>query len=160
MENAKNKLEMTLTSDTDFLLTRVLNAPRELVYKVYTDPQSVPQWWGPAAVTTIVDQMDVRPGGQWRYIQRDADGNEYAFRGEYREVTPPERLVHTFEFEPMPGVVGLVTTTFEDLGTQTRIVETNSFPDKASRDGIIESGMEEGAAELYDRLEALVMSML
>ena len=99
---------------------REFDAPRDRVFAAYTDPALIPEWWGPRGTTTIVDVMDVRPGGQWRFVARNADGTETAFRGTYREVTEPERIVQTFEWEGMPGHVSVETAVFEDLGDRTR----------------------------------------
>jgi uncharacterized protein YndB with AHSA1/START domain len=82
-------LTVTTPSDREIVMTRVFDAPRELVFKAYTDPSLIPQWWGPRGFTTTVDQMDVRPGGVWRFVQRGPDGSEYAFNGVYREIAPP-----------------------------------------------------------------------
>ena len=106
----------TLRGDREIVMTRVFDAPRERLFQAYTDPKLIPRWWGPARYTTAVDRMDLRPGGTWRYVHRGADGSEYAFRGEYREIVPPERLVSTFEFEGLPGHVSVDTASFEDLG--------------------------------------------
>ncbi len=140
----------------DIVLTREFDAPRELVFKVYTDPRAIPHWWGPRSLSTTVDQMDVRPGGPWRFVQRDAGGNEYAFHGVYHEIVPPERLVQTFEFEGMPGHVALETVTFEDLGGRTRLTTTSVFQTVEDRDGMVASGMSRGAIESMDRFEALL----
>ncbi len=140
----------------DIVLTREFDAPRELVFKVYTDPRAIPHWWGPRSLSTTVDQMDVRPGGTWRFVQRDAGGNEYAFHGVYHEIVPPERLVQTFEFEGMPGHVALETVTFEDLGGRTRLTTTSVFQTVEDRDGMVASGMSRGAIESMDRFEALL----
>lgn len=140
----------------DIVLTREFDAPRELVFEVYTDPRAIPNWWGPRRLTTTVDRMDVRPGGAWRFVQRDAGGNEFAFHGVYHDVVPPERLVQTFEFEGMPGQVVLETATFEDLGGRTRLTTTSVFQTVEERDGMVASGMEEGAVESMDRLEELL----
>ena len=86
-------LTLTLPSDREIVMTRLFDAPRELVFKAYTDPAMVPHWWGQRGATTTVDKMDVRPGGAWRFVQRGPDGSEFAFNGEYREIVPPERLV-------------------------------------------------------------------
>jgi uncharacterized protein YndB with AHSA1/START domain len=142
----------------DIVLTREFDAPRELVFKVYTDPEAVPKWWGPRGLTTTVDRMDVRPGGGWRFIQRDPGGNEFAFHGIYHEVVPPERIVGTFEFEGMPGHVALETATLEDLGGRTRLTTITVFQTVEDRDGMVASGMEQGAAESMDRLEELLAS--
>src|SRR3712207_1523912 len=86
-------------------MRRVFDAPRELVFKTYTDPQAIPHFWGPKNLTTIVDKMEVRAGGIWRFVQRDAEGNEFAFHGVYHDIVAPEWMVGTFEFEGMPGHV-------------------------------------------------------
>jgi uncharacterized protein YndB with AHSA1/START domain len=140
----------------EIVLVRDFDAPRELVFRAMTDPILVSRWWGPHNVTTVVDQMEVKKGGVWRYVQRDADGNEFAFSGVYHEVTPPGRLVYTFEFEGMPGHVLLETITFEDHNGKTRIIDSSVFQSIADRDGMIQSGMESGAAESWDRLEELL----
>lgn len=100
----------------EIVITRIFDAPRELVFKVCTDPTLIPQWWGPRRLTTTVDRMDVRPGGSWRFVHRAPDGSEYAFHGVYHAVVPPELVVNTFEFEGMPGHVVMETVTFEDHG--------------------------------------------
>jgi len=102
--------------------------------------------------------MDVRPGGGWRFIQRDAAGNEFAFHGVYHEVVAPERIVGTFEFEGMPGHVALETSTLEDLGGRTRLTTISVFQTVEDRDGMAASGMELGASESMDRLEELLAS--
>ena len=141
----------------DVVITRVFDAPRELVYRVYTDPEQVPHWWGPARHSMVVDEMDVRPGGRWRYVETDGDGNEYGFHGIYHQVTPPERLVYTFEFEGMPGHVMMETITFEDLGDgRTKLIDVGVFQTVEDRDGMVASGMESGARESMDRLAALL----
>lgn len=140
----------------EIVITRVFDAPRELVFKTITDPSLVPQWWGPKRFTTTVDKMEVRPGGQWRFVQRDADGNEYAFRGVYHEIVSPERIVQTFEFEGMPGHVSLETVRLEAQGGKTKWTTTAVYQSVEDRDGMVQSGMEGGAIELMDRLAELV----
>ena len=147
---------LTLPSDRSIAHTRIFDAPRDRVFQVYTDPQRIPQWWGPKRHTTVVDQMDVRPGGVWRFVTRYADGHEEDFHGEYREIAPPARLVQTFEWEGMPGHVAVETMTLEDLNGQTRMTLTSTFDSVEDRDGTIESGMEDGARESWDRLAALL----
>jgi len=139
-------------------MMRIFDAPRELVFKACTDPNLIPQWWGPKRFTTTVDKMDVKPGGVWRFIQRDSSGGEYAFNGVYREIVSPERLVYTFEFEGMPGHVMLETVTFEEHDGKTKLTDTSVFDTVEDRDGMLESGMEEGAAETMDRLAEILGS--
>lgn len=147
---------VTTPSEREIVSERVFDAPRDRVFAAYTDPELIPQWWGPRGTTTIVDQMDVRPGGAWRFVGRDPDGSETAFRGTYREVTPPERIVQTFEWEGMPGHVVVETATFEDLGGRTRVTAQSLFHTSEERDGMLDSGMERGLTETHDRLAELL----
>lgn len=136
----------------EIVMTRIFDAPRELVFRAYTDPNLIPHWWGPRSHTTTVDAMDVRPGGMWRYIEHDAAGNEYAFHGVYHSSASPERLVYTFEFEGMPGHVLLATVTFEEHDGKTKLTDRSVFQTVEDRDGMLSSGMEQGANESMDRL--------
>jgi uncharacterized protein YndB with AHSA1/START domain len=153
MADQKNTLTVTLPSEREILMTRVFDAPRDLVFKAYTDPAIIAQWWGPRNYSIVVDQLDLRVGGAWRILNKDTDGNEFGFHGEYREIVPPERLAYTFEFEGMPGHVSVETVIFEDLGGKTRVTSTTRFDNTEDRDGMLQSGMETGAAESLDRLE-------
>ena len=139
----------------EVIITRVFDAPRELVYRTYTDPTMVPKWWGPRGVTTVVEKMDVRFGGTWRYIHQ-APGVEYSFKGVYHEVIPNERLVYTFEFEPLPGHILLETITFEDQDGKTLLTDKSVFQTVADRDGMVQSGMESGMTQSFDRFEELL----
>ncbi len=146
----------------EVLITREFNAPRELVFKACTDPKLIPQWWGPRYLSTEVDKMDVRPGGQWRFLNRDAEGNEYAFHGVYHEVLAPERIIQTFEFEGLPesGHVTLETMKLETLPEgRTRLTIQSVFQSVADRDGMLQSGMEEGLNDTYERLEELLKKL-
>ena len=144
----------------EIIMTRVFDAPRDLVFKVLTDPALIPQWWGLRNNTTIVDKMDVQAGGLWRYVQRDQQGNEFAFHGVYHAITAPERVVSTFEFEGMPGHVLLETMTLEaQADGTTKLTVTSVFQSVADRDGMLSSGMEAGANESYDRLDELLAKL-
>jgi uncharacterized protein YndB with AHSA1/START domain len=148
---------LTILSDREVVLTRLFDAPREFVFRAHTDPDLIPQWWGLRSNTTIVEKMDVRPGGTWRFIQRDAAGKTFAFHGEYREVILPECLVNTFEFEGVPGHVILDTLVFEELPDgKTRLKATSLFATIVDRDGMLNSGMESGSNEAWDRLAELL----
>lgn len=151
-----NQTTLSTPSEREIVTERVFDAPRERVFAAYTDPELIPRWWGPRRMTTTVEQMDVRAGGGWRFIARDPDGVEQAFRGIYREVTPPERLVQTFEWEGMPGHVIIDTVTFEDLGGGTKLTTTSLFHTGQERDGMLASGMEQGLTETHDRLAELL----
>ena len=157
--NQSSALKVTLPSDLEIAMTRVFDAPRDLVFKAHTDPELVPRWWGQRGSTTVVDTMDVKPGGAWRFVQKAPDGSEYAFRGEYREVVPPERLAYTFEFEGMPGKVLVETITFTESDGKTTLSSVSVFDSKEDRDGMLASGMEAGAAEGYDRLAELLATL-
>ena len=147
---------ITTPTDREIHIERVFDAPRDLVFATFTDPQLIPEWWGPRGGTTVVDHMDVTAGGGWRFITSDCDGNETAFRGTYREVTPPERIVQTFEWEGMPGHVCIETAVFEDLGDRTRVINTSLFHTTEERDGMLASGMERGLNETYARMDELL----
>ncbi len=147
---------VTTPSDREIVTERVFDAPRERVFATYTDPALIPQWWGPRRMTTTVDQMDLRPGGSWRFVMREPDGREIGFKGIYREVTPPQRIVQTFEWEGMPGHVIVETHTFEELGDRTKVTTTSLFHTTEERDGMIASGMEGGLTETHERLAELL----
>jgi uncharacterized protein YndB with AHSA1/START domain len=147
---------VTTPTDREIRSERIFDAPRDRVWAAYTDPELIPQWYGPRGTTTIVDQMDVRAGGAWRFVMPGPDGSETAFRGTYREVTPPERIVQTFEWEGMPGHVAIETATFEDLGERTKVTTVSLFHTPEERDGMLASGMERGMNETYARLDELL----
>ncbi|HUI44556.1 MAG TPA: SRPBCC family protein [Nitrospirota bacterium] len=140
----------------EIVITRVFDAPRDIVFKANTDRDLITRWWKPRRFTTIVDKMDVRPGGLWRFINRDAVGNEYAFHGVYHEVAAPERIVDTFEFEGMPGHVSLETCTLQDIGCKTKVTTKSVYQSVEDRDGSLDAGMEEGVFETMDRLAELL----
>jgi uncharacterized protein YndB with AHSA1/START domain len=143
-----------------FSMSRVFDAPRELVWKIYTDPVLTPDWWGPRYLTTVVEKMDVKVGGVWRFIQKDAKGNEYAFNGVYKEVKAPERLTYTFEFEPVAGHISTDTIVFEELPDgKTKVTARTTFDTLEDLEGMLQSGMEEGSVETWDRLEELLKVM-
>ena len=150
------KATVAPSGDREIHIERVFDAPRERVFEVFTDPELIPRWWGPHGTETVVEEMDARTGGDWRYLSRGRDGTEITFRGTYREVTPPERIVQTFEWDGMPGYVSVDSSEFVDLGEQTKVVTTSLFMTKEERDGMIDSGMEGGLNETYERLEALL----
>jgi uncharacterized protein YndB with AHSA1/START domain len=150
------RADINTPSDREIRVERVFAAPRERVFAVYTDPELIPEWFGPHGGTTIVDRMEVRPGGAWRFVHRDPDGSETAFRGTYREVTPPERIVQTFEWEGMPGHVSVETATFEDLGDRTKVTTVALYHTTEERDGMLASGMEKGLNETYERLDEVL----
>jgi uncharacterized protein YndB with AHSA1/START domain len=134
---------------------RTFDAPRDQLFRAFTDPKLMVQWWAPRQFSIIIEKLEARPGGSWRILNRDTDSNEFWFHGVYHEVSP-ERLVYTFEFEGMPGHVLLGIVTFEGSGGRTRVTEKSVFESVADRDGMIAAGMEEGSYETMDRLAGLV----
>jgi uncharacterized protein YndB with AHSA1/START domain len=143
-------------AEREFSMTRTIDAPREAIFKAILDPTLVPQWWGPARLTTRVDHMDAYPGGEWRFVQRDERGKEYAFHGTYQEIEAPNRLEYTFEYEGTPGDVMIETVVLEDVDGKTRVTFTDLFADQQTRDAAMKSGMEEGATESMDRFAQLM----
>ena len=140
----------------EVVITRVFDAPQHQVFRAHTDPALIPQWWGPARYTTTIDKMNAKPGGSWRFVQRDAAGNMYAFHGVYHDILSPERIVNTFEFEGTPGHVSLETAIFEDVGGRTKVTSRSVFQSVEDRDEMIKAGMEEGVLESMDRLAELL----
>lgn len=144
----------------DIIIKRVFDAPPDVVFKAFTDPAIVAKWMGPAKYEATIDHWDAAPGGGWRFIHRDPDdGAEYAFKGVFHDVTAPSRLIRTFEYEGWPGHVSLETATFEEVDGQTRYVAVSVFQSVEDRDGMVQSGMEEGASEGYDRLAEILKTL-
>ena len=144
------------TSDREIVITRLLDAPRELVFRVWTDPRHVVHWWGPAGFTNTNREMDVRPGGAWRFVMHGPDGVDYNNRCVYTEVVPPERLVyiHDADIENDPDSFH-VTVTFEKQGGKTLLTMRSLFRSAAARDYVIkEYGALDGANQHVDRLAA------
>lgn len=153
-----NKTNFIIPPDSQNIeMRRLFNAPRSRVFAAYTDPQLIPQWWGPRRYTTVVERMEVKKGGVWRYVQHGSDGNAWAFNGVYHEIIRPEQIINTFEFEGWPGNVGLVVTTFEEQSGQTLLRELTVYPSVAARDRTVAAGMEGGAIESLDRFEEILM---
>ena len=145
----------TIYSDgTELVFERTFDAPREKVWQAFTDPEIVPRWWGKRGTTTTIVEMDVRPGGKWRYVNSDPGRDDVEFFGEYLEVSPPERFRWTFMFdvEGLGPQGGPETHTFEDLGGRTRIISVGHFDSVESIEGALASGMVGGAIETWDRL--------
>jgi uncharacterized protein YndB with AHSA1/START domain len=153
------KAELRTPGEREIVTERVFDAPRERVWRAFTDPALIPRWWGLRSAETVIDRLELRPGGAWRFVQRNEDGSEAAFRGVYREVTAPERIVYTFEYEGWPGQVLIDTATFEDLGERTKVVIHSLFHTVEERDAMIEGGMEKGLNEGYEQLDELLAGM-
>jgi uncharacterized protein YndB with AHSA1/START domain len=141
--------------DREIVITREFDAPRDLVFKVMFDPKLVPNWWGPRKYRTEVDTLDFRPGGKWRFLNIGAEGT-HGFRGEFREIVPPKKVVWTFEWEGLPGHISVETMELEDIGGRTKLTATAVYANTEDRDGMFASGMETGARETYDRLDEVL----
>jgi uncharacterized protein YndB with AHSA1/START domain len=157
--STRNTMQVSLPSDREILLTRVFDAPRALVFEAYSKPEHVRHWWGPARFELTVCEMDFRPGGTWRFVQRDTDGTEHGFHGEYREIVAPERLVYTFEYEGAPGHVSVESITFDEHDGRTVATNVIVFDTPEARDATLRAGMESGAAETLDRLESYARNL-
>lgn len=146
----------------EIVITREFDAPRELVFKAFTDKEFYPKWIGPRDITTQLVKFEPVNGGSWRYISKDKDGNEFAFRGVFHEVLRPERIIGTFEFEGLPekGHVELDTARFMELpGGRTELTIQAVYQSVQDRDGMINSGMERGVREGFERLDDLLPEM-
>lgn len=150
---------LTTPTDREIVITRSFNAPRPLVFKAWTRPEHVRHWYGPAGTTLAVCEIDLRPGGRYRFVVRAPDGQEYGFTGVYREVVPPERLVYTDSFEGAPGHEALVTALFEEMDGKTRLTSTSLYASLEERDAHIRSGMEGGMKQTLDRLTEHLLTM-
>jgi uncharacterized protein YndB with AHSA1/START domain len=149
--------EVTTPSEVEIHMTRLFNAPRELVFEAMTKPEHVKQWWGRLGedYSVPICEIDLRPGGQWRFVNCHPTG-EAAFHGEYREITPPSRVVFTEIFEPFPDTVSVVTAELREEGSKTRLTVTVRYPSQQVRDMVMATGMARGAGISYDRLEDLL----
>jgi uncharacterized protein YndB with AHSA1/START domain len=150
---------VTLPADTQILITREFNAPRRLVYKAWTTPSLIKRWWtGDRGEATSID-ADLRPGGTWRYVMMANGGFEVAFHGEYREIVPDERIVHTEIYEGAPGAEALTTVTFTESGGRTTVTVLVQHTSQEHRDMHINSGMEDGLQEAMDHLEQVALEL-
>lgn len=135
---------------------RVFNAPIERLWRAYTDPEEIPKWWGPAYLETVVDKMDVRVGGKWRFIQTEPSGKEHAFNGVYKVVDKPRKLSNTFEYEPVAGHILLETVTLREEAGKTKLTAVSKFANIDDLEGMIAMDMQDGATESQERLAKLV----
>ncbi len=144
-------LKVTTPSDREILLTRVFDAPRSLVFDAMTKPELLKRWYGCDGSSLVICEVDLRVGGTWRHVLRNPDGTEMGMRGVYREIARPERLVSTESFDDFPGEA-LATLVFVEDAGRTTFTNTLLYPSQQIRDAVIQSGMEHGAAEGFDRL--------
>jgi uncharacterized protein YndB with AHSA1/START domain len=144
-------LKVTTPTDREIVMTRVFNAPRQLVYEAFTRPELMKRWFGPRGWSLVVCEIDLKVGGTFRFVLRGPDGRDLGMRGVYRELAPPERSVHVESFDDFPGE-SIVTTVLVEHEGKTIFTATVIYPSKEIRDAVIQSGMEHGAAESYDKL--------
>ena len=152
--------KVTTPSDQEIRMTRLFDAPRRLVFEAMTKPEHVKEWWGRLGegYSVPICEIDFRPGGTWRFVNRHPNG-EAAFRGEYREITPPSRVVFTEIFEQFPDSVSVVTAELTEEGGKTRLTATVRYPSLEVRNMVLASGMARGAGISYDRLEDLMATL-
>ena len=148
---------VTMPAEREIRVVRVFDAPRERVWRAFTEPDLVKQWWG-RGNELVIEKFEPVRGGHWRFVEHSPEGS-HGFEGRFRELTKPERIVQTFEWDGMPGHTILETAVFEDLGDgRTRVVNTSLFFTQEERDGMLQSGMEGGLNESYAALDRLLAS--
>lgn len=143
-------------SDSDVVITREFDAPAQLVFDALTKAEHLIQWWGPRYLTTEVEKLELRPGGTYRFIQRSPDGKVHPFKGEFREIVPPTRLVMTQVYEPYGDSEMVNVITLAERDGKTTLTSRSSLADKKALDGYLASGMEGGMQESYERLDELL----
>ena len=148
-------LQVTTLGDCEVVMTRVFDAPRQLVFDAFSKPELLQRWFGPRGWSLVVCEVDFRVGGGFRFVLRGPDGREMGMRGVYRELVPPERSVHMESFDDYPGE-SEVTGVFAEQGGKTTLTVTVAYASREVRDIVLKSGMEHGAAESYDRLAELL----
>jgi uncharacterized protein YndB with AHSA1/START domain len=140
-------------------ITREFDAPRDLVYRAYTDPELLVQWLGPRKYKMTIEHLDVRDGGKWRYVHSDDEGNAWGFHGVFHGTQSPDGMVQTFEFEGAPGHVSLESLVLEERDGKTVVRNHSVYQSIEARDAMIESGMEEGMNDGFDRLDDLLAKL-
>jgi uncharacterized protein YndB with AHSA1/START domain len=155
VKDPKAMSKVTTPSDREIRIERTFNASRDRVWRAFTDPEQVVQWWG-RGNKLVIEKLEVKRGGHWRFVEH-SDQGVHGFEGRFREVSPPERMVQTFEWDGMPGHVIVETITLEDLGgDRTKVVTLSLFHTTEERDGMLQAGMEQGMNESYAALDRLL----
>ena len=155
--------EMKITAEPgvpQVLTRREFDAPRDLVYRAFTEPDLLTQWLGPRKYTMTVDRFDLRDGGTWRYVHSDDDGNAWGFHGVFHGTASPDGMVQTFEFEGAPGHVSMDTATFEEHDGKTTVRTNTVFQSVEARDAMVDNGMADGMNEGYERLDELLAKLV
>ena len=153
-----NKAIVTTPTDREIRIERTFDAPRDRVWRAFTDPKLLAQWWG-RGNKLVIEKFELERGGHWRFVEHGPEG-KHGFEGRFREITPPSRVVQTFEWDGMPGYVIIETVELEDLGDgRTRIVNVSLFHTTEERDGMLQSGMEKGLNQSYEALDRLLATL-
>ncbi len=153
-----NKSTVTKPSDREIRIERTFDAPRDRVWRAFTDPKLLAQWWG-RGNKLVIEKFELERGGHWRFVEHGPEG-KHGFEGRFREVTPKDRIVQTFEWDGMPAYVIIETLELTDLGDgRTKVVTLSLFHTTEERDGMLESGMEEGLNQSYEALDRLLATM-
>ena len=143
-----NKISFVVNRDQlNIVISRVIDAPVGLVWNTWISSRLIPHWWGPKRLQTTVERMDVKAGGKWKFLQKDAGGHEFAFNGTYLEIVPMKKIVFTFEFDQMVGFVVDQTVLFEAIGSKTMLSLKDTYKNSEDLDVMLSSGMENGAKE-------------
>lgn len=160
---AKNQTTITAEpGKQEVIIIREFDAPRELVFKAFTDPKIIVKWLGPKDYTMTINKWESKSGGSWEYTHADKMGNKFSFHGVCHELLAPERIIQTFEFDGLPekGHVAMETARFESLpGNRTRVITQSVFQSVADRDGMVQSGMEYGVRDSHERLDELLATV-
>lgn len=154
--STEHRATIELPSDTEILITRTFQAPAALVYEAMTTPEHVRRWWGAGHGEVTTCEIDLRVGGAWRFVLTTPDGSEVAFSGEYLELDPPARMVHTERYEAVPGSSSTITTSYEEHDGATTMRALCRYESAEARDAVIASGMETGMNASYDAIDALL----
>ncbi len=137
-------------------MTCEFDAPRDLVFRAYTEPELLMQWLGPRDLTMTVEENEIRDGGRWRFIHTDAGGHEHGFHGVFHGTPSPDGIVRTFEYEGAPGHVSMETLTLTERGGRTLVRTVSSFQAVEDRDAMVASGMERGVHDSDERMTELL----
>jgi uncharacterized protein YndB with AHSA1/START domain len=152
------KATVTTPTDREIRIERVFDAPRDRVWRAFTDPKLIAQWWG-RGNKLVIEKFEVERGGHWRFVEHGPEG-KHGFEGRYREVTPQDRIVQTFEWDGMPAYVIVETIEFTDLGDgRTKVLNVSLFHTTEERDGMLQSGLEEGLNQSYAALDRLLATL-
>jgi uncharacterized protein YndB with AHSA1/START domain len=156
---AANKAKITTPADREIHIERIFDAPRDAVWRAFTEPDLLSQWWG-RGNKLVIEKFELERGGHWRFVEHSEHG-AHGFEGRFREVTPKERIVQTFEWDGMPTHASLETVVLQDLGDgRTKVINTSLFLTQEDRDGMLQSGMEGGLNESYAALDRLLATLV